>query len=105
MSNIADLKAALIVQGNLISDSIDKLNCLRLIDSWYDAQVAVDAIASNKLASYSMGGITITKHSLPSLRLDVEATYSQIMTLIGRGGGGLVSSQYSAENNDASDTW
>lgn len=105
MSNISDLKAALILEAADISDSIDKINCLRLIDSWYDAQVAVDAIASNKLASYSMGGISITKHNLPSLRLDVEATYSQIMSLIGRGGGGLVSSQYSAENNDASSTW
>jgi hypothetical protein len=105
MSNIADLKAALIVEAANISDAIDKLNCLRMIDSWYDAQVAVDAIASNKLASYSMGGITITKHNLPSLRLDVETTYSQIMSMLGRGGGGLVSSQYSAENINASDSW
>ena len=105
MSNIADLKAALIVEAEKLTDTIDKAQCLSLIDSWYTAQVAVDALASNKISSYSMGGISVTRHQLPSLRQDVQATYAEILTMIGRGGGGLVSTQYAQEGRHASSTW
>jgi len=98
MSNIADLKAALIAEAANISDSIDKLECLSDIDTWYIARAAIDAFSDPTISSYSIGGRSVTRNQLPVIREQESIMLERIKGWLGRAGGGLVDHS-SADNN------
>jgi len=88
VSNISDLKTLLITEAGSITDTIDKAECLAEIDSWYACRVALDALTSKELSSYSLAGKSITRQQIPILR-DEEARHLRaIKDMVQRGGGG-----------------
>lgn len=87
MSNIADLKAALILEAADISDSIDKLECLSLIDDWYACRVALAAFEAGDVQSYSIAGRSVTRRDTSAIRTSEASYLQQIKSFLGRSGG------------------
>ena len=86
MSNISDLKAALIVAAAELTDTVTRLECLALIDDWYACRIAVAAVQSNSVQSYSIAGRSITKHNLSDFVQMERDMYARISEhLYGRG--------------------
>ena len=96
MSNIADLKALLIVKAADISFDLDKLECLSDIDAWYNARVAVETLSSTDIVSYSIAGRSVTKASIPSLKGEVNDLYQRIISRL-YGAGGLADERYTGQ--------
>ena len=67
MSNVSDLKDALVTAAADITDTVDRLSCLSDIDDWYNARVAVAALQGSNLASYTIANRTVTRQQLPQL--------------------------------------
>lgn len=61
---IENLKAYLVTAAGQIRNDLDKLECLALIDSWYPARVAIDALRANTISSYSLNGRSVTRNSI-----------------------------------------
>lgn len=91
MSNIADLKAALIVQAASLADGIDKLDCLATIDDWYACRVAVAAVQSNAIQSYSLGGRSVTRQNLSQFQDQERQLYTRILEFLYARGSSLAS--------------
>ena len=90
MSALTNLKEYYLLEAAKISDAGDMLECLAAIDRWYDCRVAVDALSSTDVVSYSVGGRSVTRKSLPELRDQEAVLLQEVKMWIGRGGGGLV---------------
>lgn len=102
MSNIDDLKAALIVTANTITITVEKLYALDLIDRWYAARTAVDSTISGGIVSYSIGGRSVTKADADKSRSEADALWNELMAVpeiaatMRKRGGGL----FDARGND-----
>ena len=90
MSNISDLKDALTTEANKLTDTIDRLECLSYIDSWYDTRVAVDSLTSNSVKSYSIGGRSVTREDLSGLKAEANELYEKIKQYLYYRGAGLL---------------
>ena len=90
MSNISDLKDALTTAAANITDDIDRLECLSDIDSWYDVRLAVDALTSNSVKSYSIGGRSVTREDLSGLKAEAQELYERIKQKLYYRGAGLL---------------
>jgi hypothetical protein len=97
MSNLSDLFDAYVVKANLITDALEKIECLVEIDSWYACRQALDALNSKELASYSMNGKTVTRQNIPSIRNEETRHLANLKGLLEKNGvhtfdagGGLV---------------
>jgi len=102
MSNLSDLKAALVVEANTITFNLDKLECLADIDAWYNATTAVNALSASNVTSYSIAGRTVTRANLTATRNEA----SQLLTKIKErlyGSGGLAEERYS--DTGATNVW
>lgn len=86
MSNVSDLKAALIAEAADITDDIYRLTVLSQVDEWYDAQLARAALAASKLSSYSISGRSVTYQQAVASASRVDVLWGQIMEALGRGG-------------------
>lgn len=82
MSNLSDLKAALIVEAASLANEIDKLDCLATIDDWYACRVAVAAVQSNSIQSYSIGGRSVTRQNLGQFQEQERQLYARIMEFL-----------------------
>jgi len=91
LSNISDLKAALIVQAASITDTIDQLDCLATIDDWYACRVAVTAVQSKTIQFYSLGGRSVTRQNLPQFQAQERQLYSRILEFLYARGSSLAS--------------
>jgi hypothetical protein len=89
MSAISDLKDFFVTEAADISDSGDKLEALAAIDRWYNCRLAVDTLSTSDVASYSIGGRTVTRKSLPEMRNQEVVLLAEVKSWLGRGGGGL----------------
>lgn len=90
MSNVSDLKAALIVASADITDDIYRLTVLSDIDEWYNATLARAAIGAGKLSSYSIAGRSVTYRQAEVSASRVDVLWARIMEALGRGGVVLV---------------
>lgn len=90
MSNASDFKAALVLEAADITDSIDKLECLADIDTWYLAKTAIDALSDPSVTSYSIGGRSVTRANIGQLQAQEKIMLDKIKAWIGRGNGGLI---------------
>lgn len=91
MSNIADLKAALIVEAAKLDDDLQKLEVLSLIDDWYACRVAVAAVQANGIASYSIAGRSVTRQNVETFAQQERVLYAEIMGHLRARGAGLLS--------------
>ena len=91
MSNISDLKAALIEQAASISNAIDRLDCLATIDDWYACRVAVAAVQANSVQSYSIGGRSVTRQNLAQFQEQERQLYARILEFLYARGSSLAS--------------
>ena len=74
-----------------LSDELDRLQCLFLIDEWEGMRKAVSALSSAAdVTSYSIGGRSVTRSNLRELRTDALAVEAEIRDMLGLGGGVLV---------------
>jgi len=90
MSATSDLKAYYIAQAEYITDEGDKLEALAAIDRWYNCRLAIDSLSASDVASYSIGGRSVTRKPLSDLRNQEATLVAEVKQWIGRGGGGLV---------------
>lgn len=91
VSNISDLKAALIAEAAKLSDTLQQLEVLSLIDDWYSCRVAVAAVQANGIASYSIGGRSVTRQNVDTFAQQERVLYAEIMGHLRSRGGGLLS--------------
>jgi len=84
------LKTALTTAAASIVNDIDRLDCLSSIDDWYNARVAVAALQSSDIASYSIAGRTVTRKQLPNLEQTERMLYARIHAYLYHRGMGLV---------------
>lgn len=91
MANIDDLKAALIEAAADITNTIDRLECLTLIDDWYLCRTAVSSVQSNSISSYSIGGRTVTRANVQSFANMERELYARIQQYLYHRGIGLIS--------------
>lgn len=69
-----------------IDFELDRLECLRLIDEWNNAQTSVAALSANEIASYSIAGRSVQRKGTGELADRVSDLYAQIQGyLYGRG--------------------
>lgn len=78
MSNVSDLKAALVAAAASITATIERLECLADIDDWYNCRVAIARLSSTDVSSYSYGGKSVTRKDLPSLEGQERSLYARI---------------------------
>lgn len=78
MSNLSDLKAALIVKANELTDALDKTECLVNIDTWYDLRSSLDVFLSSGVQSYSHAGRTFTHINATDFAQQAESLYATI---------------------------
>lgn len=90
MSNISDLKDALVVKAGTITDDLDKLDCLATIDDWYACRTATASGQAGGVVSYSIAGRTITRQPLKDAQLQERALWLRIQEYLYRRGIGLV---------------
>lgn len=86
MSNVSDLKAALITEAADITDDIYRLEVLSWIDEWYDGQLARAALGAQRLSSYTIAGRSVTYQQAQASASRVDVLRGQIMEALGRGG-------------------
>lgn len=82
MSALSDLKTALDARAAVLDDELERLECLALISEWYDCQVAVQALESTNVVSYSINGQTVTRSELSSRRTRAVQLYSEIKAML-----------------------
>lgn len=82
MSSLSNLKTALEERAAALSDELEKLECLSLIDEWYDCQVAVQALESTNVVSYTINGHTVTRSELSSRRARAVQLYGEIKAIL-----------------------
>lgn len=83
MSNISDLKDALVVKAADITDELDRLDCLAAIDDWYSCRTAVASLQSGAdVASYTMGGRTITLRTLADAQVTERQLWARVQELL-----------------------
>lgn len=82
MSNISDLKDALIDEANDLEDALEKLEVLSDIDDWYNVRVALAALSTQGILSYSIGGRSVTRRQVPELQAEEQRLYGQIKAKI-----------------------
>jgi hypothetical protein len=90
MSTATDLRDALNLKAAELTDDLAELECLDMIERWYAARVAIAALESNEIASYSIAGRTFASKDTPSLAEHVAQLYAQIKSLLFGGGVVLV---------------
>lgn len=74
-----------------IDDDFARLECLALIDDWYNLRTACAALASSAdVTSYSIAGRTVTRAAMASVKHEVESLADEILAMLRRGGGALV---------------
>lgn len=78
MSNISDLKDALVLAANTLADPIDKAETLALIDDWYGLRAALTAFRSGGLQSYSIAGRTFSFVDAKNYAQQEAQLYGQI---------------------------
>lgn len=89
--NIGKLADAWRTRAAGLADEPDRLECLLLIDEWEGMRRAVSALSSAAdVTSYSIGGRSVTRADLRTLRRDAQAAEDQIRAKLGTGGGVLV---------------
>ncbi len=85
-TNLENLKAHLIVLAAELSDELDRLESLALIDEWYAARLASASLDSGTIQSYSMLGRQFTKKNAPELSRRCDELYAALKArLYGRG--------------------
>lgn len=85
-TNLENLKAKLIELAASLTDELDQLETLALIDDWYACRTALAAFDASDIQSYSMLGRQITKKDAPQLATRAAQLYSDITgRLYGRG--------------------
>jgi hypothetical protein len=58
---LENLKAAYITRAAAITDDLAELECLALIDEWYDCRVASASLDAGTIQQYSLMGRQVTK--------------------------------------------
>ena len=99
MSNIADLKAALIVEAAKLDDDLEELEVLSLIDDWYACRVAVAAGQAAGVVSYSIGGRSVTRQPVKEASQQERVMYAEIMAHLRCRGSGLISIANATEDS------
>jgi hypothetical protein len=94
MSTQSDLLAYYNAQAALITDEGDRLEALDDITRWNLCRTAIAALSGNQVTSYSIGGRSVTKQQLPSLRDQEAILLTKVKAWIGRGGIALVDQRY-----------
>jgi hypothetical protein len=78
MSNLSDLKAALITAAASLTDTVDRLEVLSDIDEWYLCRTALSALTATDIQAYSIAGRSITRAQIPQLRDREGEIYERI---------------------------
>lgn len=79
---LQNLKAALIVRANALTDELDQLECLALIDEWYNCRAAIAALTATNVVSYSINGQTVTRREIPSMQAREAHLYQEIKAML-----------------------
>jgi hypothetical protein len=97
MSNVANLKTALISEAAKVDNTIDQLSLLSDIDDWYSARVALGELVGKGMSSYSVGGRTVTRRDIPQLTRAERDLYQRILDVLYCRGSALIDLRESLE--------
>lgn len=90
-----NLKTYYEAQAALLSDDLDKLECLDLISRWYSLRTALDTAEATDVSSYSdPSGASVTRRATSSQQLACDQIKAQILGFIRARGIVLVDSSY-----------
>ena len=91
MSNLSDLKAAYLAQGEAqLTDSIELLEFKSALDSWYNARTALESLTATDVSSYSIAGRSVTRAQSGTLRADVARLEAEVRGYLRGSDGGVV---------------
>lgn len=82
MSALSDLKEALDARAAVLEDELERLECLALIDEWYNCRTAVAALTATNVVSYSINGQTVTRREIPSMTRRASELYGEIKAVL-----------------------
>jgi len=78
MANIDDYKTELQTLANTLDSDLQKYKALVLIDQYIDALTAQGTATSTDVASYSIGGRTVTRKQVESMQRQAPMLEAQI---------------------------
>ena len=82
MSNLSNLKDALITAAAEINDDIDKYDCLAAIDDWFVLRSALTSLQSGAVQSYAIAGRSVTRRNLPEIVNAEAVAYQKIRSFL-----------------------
>lgn len=82
MSALLNLKAALETRAAALDDELERLECVALIDEWYNCRTAVAALTATNVVSYSINGQTVTRREIPSMTRRASELYNEIKAIL-----------------------
>jgi hypothetical protein len=85
-TNLENLKAKILALAGELSDELDRLEAIALVDEWYATRLASAALDAGNVQAYSLLGRQVTKKDGAALAARASELYAQIKArLYGRG--------------------
>lgn len=94
MSALSELKDKFVADAASVTDDVDRLEALALIDEWFACATASSKLSSKDVISYSIGGQTVTRRDVPQLARRESELKGQIKALLYGGTGGFVDCRF-----------
>jgi hypothetical protein len=79
MAAIADIQTALTARAATITDALQRAECEAAIAEYIALRTAILALSSSQITSYSLGGRSVTRADLASLRQQAQAARAEIV--------------------------
>jgi len=79
MAAIADINTALLARAATITDALQRAECEAAIAEYIALRTAILALSSSQITSYSLGGRSVTRADLASLRQQAQAARAEIV--------------------------
>jgi hypothetical protein len=79
MAAIADIQTALLARSATITDALQRAECEAAIAEYIALRTAILALSSSQITSYSLGGRSVTRADLASLRQQAQAARAEIV--------------------------
>ncbi len=79
MAAIADIQTALLARSATITDALQRAECEAAIAEYIALRTAILALSSSQITSYSLGGRSVTRADLASLRQQAQVARAEIV--------------------------
>ncbi len=85
MAAIADINTALLARAATITDSLQRAECEAAIAEYIALRTAILALSSSQITSYSLGGRSVTRADLASLRQQANLARGEVVDALDGG--------------------